>query len=146
MLNLINNIFDIYKQKYKELTNVDIKFVNKINIASDLCGATNCDIIGEYVYVGKMRRKKIIPKEILIVDDKNLNEEKIKFILFHEIAHCLCDHIERKVKNKWIIYDHSNIFYDKYIEVVKYAIKNNIIINKYNKIDHNLLKHIDDLI
>lgn len=76
-------------------------------------------------------------KEIQIAINDKLMEEQHISVLLHEISRCLCDHIEKKVKNNWIICDHSNAFYDKYWGVFEYAIISDII-----KIKHSVLKHI----
>jgi hypothetical protein len=143
-MEYLQQILDFYRNIYPSLQHVILEFVEEIDDLSDLCGSAKCDLIGEYQYERKIRYKNIIPIKIQIV---NTNDEyKNKVILFHELAHCICRHIEIYVKNKWIIFDHSNEFYDKYLETFEIAINNKFITTKYNNLDHKILKHIDEFI
>lgn len=148
-MNELNEFLSVFKKEYPILIPIRLQLVDHITdsngIYHDLCGAANCDIIGEYIYDHKIRYKHILPKEILIHIDSKLTFDQYKIILFHEIAHCLCYHVERKIKNDWVVFDHPYIFYDKYVEVMNFAIKKKIIQLNYQKIDHKILKHLDEM-
>jgi hypothetical protein len=131
---LTKNILDAFKKFYPQLNNVKLLFQenNKFNIAQ-------CEVepYGDHIYIGKMRYKFIIPKTILLSHEKN-----IVMSLLHEITHAITPQYERKIKNEWIILDHSNKFYQNFLIICNIAYKQKIINKQFNikelyKFDHN---------
>lgn len=47
---------------------------------------------------GKTRQAKVYPYEILL----NSSSYHNKFVLLHELAHCLAPHVERKYQGDWV--------------------------------------------
>lgn len=122
----IEEILKFYKGIYKELESVHIKILPEIK-NTNCIGRCNLETYGDFMFVGKMRYKKTKANYIeLTQSDKN-----ITFTLLHEISHAITPYYERKVKNEWIILDHSDKFYKNFLEITKIAYENKIIDKEY---------------
>lgn len=75
-----------------------------------------------------MRFRQVVSEYIQLEE----NEKDIIFTLLHEISHAITPYFERKVKDKWIIVDHSDKFYDNFLTVLTIAFEKNIINKKYD--------------
>ena len=126
-INELNDILDIYKRIYPQIKNVHIKMVSP---GSDKMCIGKCvmDIIGDFVYVGKMRYKQVIPEYIQLEE----NERDIIFTLLHEISHAITPYFERKVKDKWVIMDHSDKFYNNFLAVLDIGFERKLVDKKYD--------------
>ena len=123
----VNKILNIYKKKYPELNKLHIKIV-PLNNDSTCVGKCELTLIGEFINIGKMRYRHVIPDFIQLTE----NDKDITFTLLHEISHAITPYYERKVKDQWICMDHSDKFYKNYLDVVKIAFFNKIIDKEYD--------------
>ena len=122
----IEEILKFYKGIYKKLEPVYIKILPEIK-NTNCIGRCNLETYGDFMFIGKMRYKKTKANYIeLTQSDKN-----ITFTLLHEISHAITPYYERKVKNEWIIVDHSDKFYKNFLEITKIAYENKIIDKEY---------------
>ena len=130
----IREIYKIFQKKYPLLNNVNLKII-KYNVDIDYEGKCVYDTLNDYIIDGKSRYCNIKVLSIEIVD----HGDKI-FTLLHEMAHALSLHYERKIKDEYVYIEHSHLFYNKFMELIKYAYDNHIINKLY---DIKKLKLVD---
>ncbi len=124
--NNVNELLKFYQKIYPILEPVYIKLVPKIK-NSNCVGRTMTVPVGEFMIVGKMRYVNIKPQYIELTQ----NDKNIIFTLLHEITHGITPHYERKVKEQWIVMDHSDKFYTNFLQIMNIAYENEIIDKKY---------------
>lgn len=136
--DILDNVLSIFKKKYEHIRNV---YIELVSTPQDNCaGKCVMDLVGDFKYIGKMRSKDVRVDYIQIHNDPTYKIDDLIMTLLHEISHAITPYIERKVKNDWIIMDHSHKFYENFLLILDIAYQNKIITKKY---DLRSLKNYD---
>lgn len=128
-MEFARKLFSDIQTKYPELKDVKLEEINKHDQKLiDLYGYTDADVMQEssYILIGKeYRTLKMSPKYIYIrteKDDDIFSNNKVMYILLHEIAHCLTPYVQqREGKRKWVEEYHSFLYYANLAKVNRKA-------------------------
>jgi hypothetical protein len=120
------NILNIFSNKYPSLKNVGIK-TNLSN--KSFQGLCNSVTVGDFTYFKKIRCKNVLAHSITI--DITQSKNSALFTFLHEMCHAVTPYCERKVKNQWIRFDHSHLFYNNFLIITNIAFSLNIIDRPY---------------
>jgi hypothetical protein len=122
---LLNNI----KRKIPELQNITLQQMDETTPSLiDYYGYTDADIIpSKYTYSKDKQTRTLVMKATNIYiriqseQKESFSNEKIMYILLHEIAHCLTPYVEIKQNRKWEVEYHSRLFYGNLLRVNREA-------------------------
>lgn len=123
----LTDILAVYQRIYPQLKDITIRIAT---VKEDTTCTGKCimdlDLEDDFEYVGKMRQKRAIPRCIIITASNDM-----VFTLLHEITHAITPYTERKVKNTWVIIDHSDKFYGNFLLVMDIAARYGFTGKKY---------------
>jgi len=134
----MQKLLKIFSKTYPKLENVEIEVVpdNSIFVAQCLV-----EVAGKFIQVKKGRIRLVVPQKILITECAFLKDtQDLFFIFIHECTHGITPQRERKVKNNYILLDHSRDFYNNFFKLLKIAKENKFLSQSFNSVEEVMKK------
>lgn len=129
-MEFANKLLSKLQKKIPELQNIKLNKIDEFKPSLiDYYGYTDADIIQDYYKYYDNKKCRILPMKASNIyirtqsDNKTFSDNKIIYILLHEIAHCLTPYVEIKDGNKWVVEHHSRLFYGNLLRVNREASK-----------------------
>jgi hypothetical protein len=130
-MEFCNKTLELLKTKIPNIRHIELKEMDidddKYN---DCMGYTHTEAVsdGKWTYINSNNRSYPIKATKIIIrtidyDQNTLQNKKLLQTLLHETAHCIAPHTEVKVKKKWYIDEHTDLFYYHYLTIIRVALE-----------------------